>query len=69
MPLDTLKFPLLAVLASSLLSACQVLQTIVPLGVDASLQYQRIAQAEARLADLDSAVARVRALLEGPRRP
>ena len=60
MPLATLKYPLLAVLASSLLAACQVLQTIVPLGGDAGLQYQRIAQAEASLAELDGAEALIR---------
>ena len=60
MPARTLKCLLLLVLASSLLAGCQVLQTIVPPGGDAGLQYERITRAQASLAELGEAEALLR---------
>ena len=52
MPVNTLKYLLLAALSAYLLASCGVLQTIVPLSGEAGLQYQRIAQAQSSLAEL-----------------
>ena len=60
MPVTTLKYLLMAAVASSLLADCQVLKTMVPTGGDAGLQHQRIVQAQADLAGLNEAEALLR---------